>query len=79
MKSPIRKLLVSVNYLNSNNLICLYSKLFHSIKKENINTKMSMRLRSQALSFPSFISKENQVFNRENNPSQKISLVEEDR
>ena len=38
-----------------------------------------MRLGSQTLSFLSFASKENQVFNREDNPSQKIALVEEDR
>ena len=79
MKSPIKKLLVYFNQSNSCNLIYFYYKFFGRAKEENIYAIKSRRPRTQILSFlyfSSFAFKENQVFNKEDNPSQKPVIVE---
>ena len=81
MKSTIKKLLVYINQSNSCNLIYFYYKLFDKAKEENIYAIESRRPRSQILSFlyfSSFVFKENQVFNEEDNPSQNVVIVEKE-
>ena len=75
MKSPVKKLLISINQSNSGNLTYFYYKLFDKAKEANIYAIKSKRLYSRILSFlyfSSFIFKENQVFKEEGNPSQKM-------
>ena len=81
MKSPIKKLLVSINQSNLGNLICFYYRIFDRAKEVNSFATKSRRLRLQILSFlyfSSFIFNENQVIIKEDNPSQKVVIVEEE-
>ena len=68
MKSIIKKLLVSINQVNSDNLIYSYYKFFDRARETNIYATKSRRLRQQILTFlyfSSFSFKENHIFNEE--------------
>ena len=65
MKSTIKKLLVSISQLNSDNLIYSYYKSFDRARETNICATKSRRLRQQIktfLYFSSFSFKENYIF-----------------
>ena len=81
MNSPIKKLLVSINQSNSDDLIHFYYKFFDIVTETNTYPIKSRRLLRQILSFlyfSSFIFRENQDFNGEDNHSQKVVTVEEE-
>ena len=77
MKSPIKKLLVSINQSSSGNMIYFYQKFFDRAKEANIYAIKSRNLRLQLLNFLyfcSFVFKENHVFNYEENPPQRVVI-----
>ena len=80
-KSSTKKLLLSTNQSNPDNLIYFYVKLFDRAKEANTYTTKSRILPLQLLSllyFSSFIFNENEVINKEKDLSQKAVIVEED-
>ena len=80
-KSSTKKLLLSINQSNPDNLIYFYFKLFDRAEEANTYTTKSRILPLQLLSllyFSSFIFNENEVINKEKDLSQKAVIVEED-
>ena len=75
LSSRIKKLLVSINQLNSSNFTYFYYKLIERAKEAIIYTTRLRIPRSQMLIFLVFL--ETQIYSKEDKPSQKVVIVEE--